>query len=352
MNWTQVGAIAGVVGVLVMLWQGRDNLWHSPARHSSPIGRESSQPLPTPSSPASPSLDGPAVRPFNPAVLDVSPRPDLRWPVEGTLLRPFPPRDDPARHRGVSILPTDNPLVYAPADGLVQSIIRVPVGTFDAAGWQIAIRHENRVVTLYQGLARVLVTAGSSIARGQVLGRVVSVGQELRPLVYSIKVADSWLDPSYVAREELEGVVPQCGVRGGFRLTPERRAQGVNLIVLDGTYRRDIFEAVASLLEDALCAAPQSARLFAWANKSRIRQSHFVWQGGPSRSIAEALGAHIPGQQLVYRYGEAPGGGYSWFGFNSDRELIIFVGDDWHMLFGGLARDPEAMLYGVTRREL
>ena len=252
-------------------------------------------------------------------------------------------------HPGIHIQAKEDRRVHATAKGRIANVRHLTRPAGQTPGWQIIIEHGPGTATTYQGLERPGVKADQRIERGEVIGQIATGQGSDGELHYSVRLEGIFTHPDGVAATELEAGVPECGLRGEFRLERSIRKEGINTIVLDGTGRRNTFNTAAALIENALCVSDGSTRMYEWDRKSLLPETHIIWQDARHRGTAEQLAASIPGPQEVYRYGEHPGGGYSWFGFERQRQLIIFVGNDWNMVVAGLMRGPEEILYGRTR---
>ena len=271
-------------------------------------------------------------------------RPEGR-PAQGEVVKEY----EAGVHPGIHIRAQADRRVHATAKGRVVSVRYLPRPEGQTPGWQIVIEHGAGAATTYQGLERPDVEADQRIERGEVIGRIANGNESDGELHYGVRLEGISADPDGVTATELEAGIPECGLRGAFRLERSARKEGINIVVLDGTGRRNVFNTAAALIEDALCASDGSRRMYEWEMKSRLPETHIVWQDARHRRTAEHLAASIPGLQEVYRYGEYPGGGYRWFGFEPQRQLLIFLGADWNMVVAALQMGPEEVLYGRTR---
>ena len=109
------------------------------------------------------------------AATEAASPPPSRWPAAGTIIREFT-NGDPARrveeHPGLDIAAAVGARVVAAADGIVEH-----VGTDDALGTVIEIRHGFEYLTIYGHLSRVGVTAGQHVRAGE---QVANVGRSGR----------------------------------------------------------------------------------------------------------------------------------------------------------------------------
>lgn len=88
----------------------------------------------------------------------------FQWPVTGIVSSPFGPRDG-RMHHGIDIpVPAMTP-VFAAAAGSVRL-----AGTMEGYGLVVIIDHPDGTATLYAHEAKLEVTAGSTVAAGQVIG--------------------------------------------------------------------------------------------------------------------------------------------------------------------------------------
>lgn len=62
-----------------------------------------------------------------------------------------------------------------------------------------------------------------------------------------------------------------------------------------------------------------------WIDKFVMKHTLIFYQGAENRRYAEEIAAWLPGKQVVRDYINNPGG---FFGFNKERDLIFFIGQD------------------------
>jgi murein DD-endopeptidase MepM/ murein hydrolase activator NlpD len=103
------------------------------------------------------------------------------WPARGALTSPFGIRVHPIfrirrLHTGVDIAAEWGSPVYAAAPGRV-----IYTGWFGGYGKIVLIDHGGGASTLYGHLSAILVTPGSQVARGALIGRVGSTGYSTGP---------------------------------------------------------------------------------------------------------------------------------------------------------------------------
>ena len=266
-------------------------------------------------------------------------------PAQGEVVKEYTTGVHPAIH----IRAQEDGRVHATAKGRIISVKHLTRPAGQTPGWEIVIEHGPGAATTYQGLERPGVRVDQRVERGEVIGQIATGQGSDGELHYGVRLEGIFTDPDSVTAAVLEAGVPECGLRGEFRLERSVREEGINIVVLDGTGRPNTFNTAAGLIENALCASDGSRRMYEWESKSLLPETHIIWQDARHRRTAEQLAASISGPQEVYRYGERARGGYGWFGFEPQRQLIIFVGNDWNMVVAGLVRGPEEVLYGRTR---
>ena len=337
MNWTAIGAIIGGLGLIL-----------SVVEYYERTEKATEKKVDTPAT--TEDMNGAGNRTVSPEEVSLR-RSTVRAerqegrPAQGEVVKEYMA----GVHPGVHIRAQEDRRVHATAKGRIVSVRHLTRPTGQTPGWQIVIEHGPGAATIYQGLERPGVRVEQRIERGEVIGEIATGQGSDGELHYSVRLEGMPTDPDRVNATELEAGVPECGLRGEFRLERSVRKEGINIIVLDGTGRRNTFNTAAALIENALCASDGSRRMYEWEGKSLLLETHIIWQDARYRRTAEQLAMSIPGEQEVYRYGEYPGGGYRWFGFEPQRQLIIFVGNDWNMVVAGLMRGPEEILYGRTR---
>jgi murein DD-endopeptidase MepM/ murein hydrolase activator NlpD len=176
--------IAAAVGVAIA--------WMGPVAHPAPA-----PPSNPPVAVASGASTGPAYGSYD-------------WPVHGPVLRAFQPPEGPygSGHRGIDIaVPLGTP-VRAPAEGVVAFAGPVAGGRF------VSVDHPDGVRTTYSWLIAIDVSAGSPVARGQVLGRTGPGHPGVEPphLHLGARFAGSYIDPLLLLR--------RTAVVGLIRLAP------------------------------------------------------------------------------------------------------------------------------------
>lgn len=114
------------------------------------------------------------------------------WPVEGPVLSAFGPKAGGLHNDGINIGTARGAPVRAAKDGTV-----VYAGSqLRGFGNLVLIRHEDRWVTAYAHLDRMLVGKGSRVAAGQTIGAAGSTGSADRPqLHFEIRRGTDSLNP-------------------------------------------------------------------------------------------------------------------------------------------------------------
>ena len=127
----------------------------------------------------------------------VTPRPSA-WPVTGYVTREYIATDGhPADHRGIDIAqPAETPIL-ASGDGTVAR-----VGTDPFLGDFLELQHGLGYLTVYGHCSRVVVRAGVSVRRGQVIGYTGQTGEAAAPHLHF----EIWRDGQPInPREVLRG---------------------------------------------------------------------------------------------------------------------------------------------------
>jgi peptidoglycan hydrolase-like protein with peptidoglycan-binding domain len=115
----------------------------------------------------------------------------LTRPIDAAPTDSFGPRGD-RFHAGVDYpAPTGTPVVAA-GDGTA-----IATGSFVGFGKLVVLQHSSGVTTLYAHLSKILVEAGSRVARGAQIGRVGASGEATGPhLHFEVRVRDAAVDPA------------------------------------------------------------------------------------------------------------------------------------------------------------
>jgi murein DD-endopeptidase MepM/ murein hydrolase activator NlpD len=102
----------------------------------------------------------------------------LRWPHRGVITTYFGEVGplSPKGHAGLDVAGSWGEPILAAADGTV-----VDAGFHPAYGNNVIIFHANGLSTRYGHLARILVTAGQRVSRGQEIGALGSTGYSTGP---------------------------------------------------------------------------------------------------------------------------------------------------------------------------
>jgi len=126
------------------------------------------------------------------------------WPMEGRVTSGFGRRIDPfsgegAFHYGVDIDAETGDAVRSTADGIVIHA----GGDTGGYGRLVVVDHGNSMQTWYAHLARINVTVGQDVHRGQVIGAAGSSGRATAPhLHYEVRIAGLPRDPYlYLSRQ-------------------------------------------------------------------------------------------------------------------------------------------------------
>jgi murein DD-endopeptidase MepM/ murein hydrolase activator NlpD len=117
------------------------------------------------------------------------------WPVNGKVIGGFGPIGAGQRRDGIDIAAREGAPVLAAEDGIV-AFAGEGIRTL---GRLILIRHDEGYITTYAHNAALLVEAGTTVGRGQVIARVGSSGDAPRPLLhFEIRKGRQPLDPETV----------------------------------------------------------------------------------------------------------------------------------------------------------
>ncbi|MER3395829.1 MAG: hypothetical protein C4319_03480 [Acidimicrobiia bacterium] len=118
------------------------------------------------------------------------------WPADGPLTSGFGPRLHPIagvvrQHNGIDIGAPYGAPVRAAASGTV-----IKAGAMGGYGLVVVIDHGNGLSTLYAHQSRILVSPGSSISQGAVVGEVGSTGYSTGPhLHFEVRINGEPVDP-------------------------------------------------------------------------------------------------------------------------------------------------------------
>jgi len=122
-------------------------------------------------------------------------------PVPGAVVRPFdpPPTRFTAGHRGADLAAVPGEEVRAAMAGVVTF-----AGVVAGRGW-VTVRHEGGLDTTYGDLDPRLVTAGTRVDAGQVLGRLAPTGTHLD---WGARLDGEYVDPLALLRRWEVYLVP------------------------------------------------------------------------------------------------------------------------------------------------
>ena len=115
-------------------------------------------------------------------------------------------------------------------------------------------------------------------------------------------------------------------------------SEQLNVLVLDATDSKRIFDIVVRELKREYPNWFIDAE-YDWVEKERNPRSRtlILWQGKENEKHARSLEKRFSGPQELRSYDDNPGG---FFGFDEDRDLIVFIGRDWRNVLNGL-RQPD-----------
>lgn len=124
--------------------------------------------------------------------------PDFLWPVQGTVLSSFGPKNQGTNNDGVNIGAPKGSPVQAAAGGIV-----VYAGNeMKGLGNLVLIRHEGGWVTAYAHLDRMLVSRDNVVAPGDMIGTVGSTGNVSAPQVhFETRLDGKAIDPQTVVKK-------------------------------------------------------------------------------------------------------------------------------------------------------
>ncbi|NIO04240.1 MAG: peptidoglycan DD-metalloendopeptidase family protein [Proteobacteria bacterium] len=111
------------------------------------------------------------------------------WPCRGWIIGDFglrisPLTGRPEMYEGIEISNSLDAPIVAPADGLVTT-----AGTDPEHGRMVVLSHGHGITTRYGNLARMDVTIGQKVRKGEVIGRMGNTGRSIGPhLYYEVRV--------------------------------------------------------------------------------------------------------------------------------------------------------------------
>ena len=123
------------------------------------------------------------------------------------------------------------------------------------------------------------------------------------------------------------------------RETTERK-RPLNIIVFDATWNLNIFNDVVLRLRYTLPHA-EVVGSSDWSDKKIYDRTQILWQWDRNAATAECLVEWIPGEQDSWEYRPwETVRGYTYFGMRPERDIIIFVGQDWWNIFDASENPP------------
>lgn len=127
------------------------------------------------------------------------PQMEFNWPLQGTILSGFGPKDGGLNNDGINIAAPKGSPVSAAGGGIV-----VYAGNeMKGFGNLVLIRHEGGWVTAYAHLDRMMVTKDSVVAVGDMIGTVGSTGGVSAPqLHFETRLNGKPVDPQTVIKQE------------------------------------------------------------------------------------------------------------------------------------------------------
>jgi hypothetical protein len=112
--------------------------------------------------------------------------------------------------------------------------------------------------------------------------------------------------------------------------------ENLNVLVFDAANDPNAYTRfVRTLRREYPGIAVQSSS--AWVNRYEMESSLIFYQGEDNRIYAFQLSDWFPGLQEVRDYQAKPGG---FFGFSPERDLVIFLGNDWPGILQALGERP------------
>lgn len=133
---------------------------------------------------------------------------EMTWPVEGTVTSVFGWRVEPAGrgqqlHQGIDISAPMGTPIRSAADGVVVVVRESP-----SYGKTLEIDHGSGWQTLYAHCSEIMVRAGETVKRGQLVAKVGQTGEATAPhLHFEVKRNGQQVDPLVV--------LPSAGKEGG-----------------------------------------------------------------------------------------------------------------------------------------
>ena len=122
----------------------------------------------------------------------------------------------------------------------------------------------------------------------------------------------------------------------------EASSEQLNMLIFDATGSERIFEVVVRELRREYSHWSIDTE-YNWAEKDQnpVSRTLIFWQGKENEKHARGLEKRFSGPQETRSYDDNPGG---FFGFDEERDVIMFIGRDWKNILNGL-RQPDNSLH-------
>ena len=118
------------------------------------------------------------------------------------------------------------------------------------------------------------------------------------------------------------------------------RSRPLNLIIFDATWNQNIFTDVVRRLRYTLPHA-EVVSSSDWSNRKIYDRTQILWQWDRNAATAECLVEWIPGEQDSWEYRPwETVRGHTYFGMQPERDIIIFIGQDWWNIFNASENPP------------
>ena len=121
----------------------------------------------------------------------------------------------------------------------------------------------------------------------------------------------------------------------------EASLEQLNMLIFDATGSERIFEVVVRELRREYSHWSIDTE-YNWTEKEQNPMSRTLifWQGKENEKHARGLEKRFSGPQETRSYDDNPGG---FFGFDEERDVIMFIGRDWKNILNGLRRPDNAL---------
>lgn len=167
-----------------------------------PVSGETAPPLPPPSETGATSIapppSTPEASPTSPSTAVSGDMPSFVWPVRGTIISTFGPKDKGRDNDGINIGAPKGSPVKAAEGGIVVHASNDMKGF----GNLVLIRHEGGWVTAYAHLDRLTVAKDDIVAKGDMIGNVGATGGVSSPqLHFEARRGGVPVDPELVMKE-------------------------------------------------------------------------------------------------------------------------------------------------------